>query len=954
MRCAVVLALGDPRSSDAGMWIDAVAWLRQEFADMGFHVVVIDGDDVEGDLARALEGLTPHDELLLHISGRLVDRGVVCTAGGRWVRMQTLGDMLAAYKGASLSVFAELIHNDGPSRSAGGEHVAAIIGDLGARARGFAVMAGVRTTPASVEGLALTRLCIDAARTADHAGALVSWEVYQGAVRVPESLACAQSFRFVRAADDGTSAAPPRRGQYQDDGTSAAPPRRGQYQDDGTSVPPPWTPVPREVSEPLPSFALDAPPLGELGPLPSFALDSPSHAEGEPLPSFALDDAASATTPLGGRFPEALLAPAPLPSFELVSSSDAAPLPSFALESDASPAAPPFPSFDSEPLPSFESVPSALLPLPPPPAPRTLDERIADATDRAQWALVVELRRERLHDLNSVRLRVRELVAIARVLQVELDDAEGALGALDEARHVDPMRVGVLQALRRGYERLGRWEQAFDAIGALADASASPTDRAELHFAQARMALDQLRDQERALTVLQTALQNDPAHDRALALFDEVCAARATDVGRPPHQPEPDDSPDAGAKSAPESVELRTDPSAMAPDGAMEAAASEPSGDRVAEGEAPEIEPVPDDFDEEAEEAAIFDATDPSNHASAFEVHRREGRTDAALLAALALEELGAADVDQQVLVDQFRSVAPIRARGTLDGGAWELLRMDTSSEALTTLFAAVSRAAVTTRLEQLVARKRLVSLDPAKRLDETSTASIVRSFQWAARVLGVPCPALYVVDEVPGDIAAVRAREPSTALGPSVLRGRSAKELAFLAGRHLTYYLPEHQVLVYFPTGEDLERLLMATIGLVAPETLRGAENRNVTTLRGRLERHISKAELSLIAAASPHLARGVDLATWARSVELSAGRAGLLLCGDLATATALVRSESRPIAGLTPQDRRYDMIAFCSSPEHSELRSRFFVTAPESVQPPPGPMRPRSELESSPSHSP
>jgi hypothetical protein len=93
----------------------------------------------------------------------------------------------------------------------------------------------------------------------------------------------------------------------------------------------------------------------------------------------------------------------------------------------------------------------------------------------------------------------------------------------------------------------------------------------------------------------------------------------------------------------------------------------------------------------------------------------------------------------------------------------------------------------------------RLVALDPSSLLDESSTASVVRSFQWAARVLGVPRPDLYVVDEVPGEIAAVRQQQPTTAVGPSIVSGRSAKDLAFLAGRHLTYYLAEHQVLVYF-----------------------------------------------------------------------------------------------------------------------------------------------------------
>ena len=49
-------------------------------------------------------------------------------------------------------------------------------------------------------------------------------------------------------------------------------------------------------------------------------------------------------------------------------------------------------------------------------------------------------------------------------------------------------------------------------------------------------------------------------------------------------------------------------------------------------------------------------------------------------------------------------------------------------------------------------------------------------------------------------------AVEPSTALGPAALHGKTTKDLAFLAARHLTYYRPEHQVLVYFPIDSRRE----------------------------------------------------------------------------------------------------------------------------------------------------
>ena len=129
-----------------------------------------------------------------------------------------------------------------------------------------------------------------------------------------------------------------------------------------------------------------------------------------------------------------------------------------------------------------------------------------------------------------------------------------------------------------------------------------------------------------------------------------------------------------------------------------------------------------------------------------------------------------------------------------------------------------------------------------------------------------------------------MRAHEPSTAVGPSIVSGRSAKDLAFLAGRHLTYYRPENQVLVHFPTREELTRLLLAGVQLTKPGVPPAGEGgRAVAALAARLEEHIADEEFAALSRAVGELeARGgrFSLGAWTRNVELMAARAGLLLC--------------------------------------------------------------------------
>jgi tetratricopeptide (TPR) repeat protein len=730
MRWAVIVSPWDPRSSDAGAWSESVAWLNAALGRLGFRVAIVDaGADVPAQLATAVEAVSPDDDLLVHVSGRLVRRGVLRVADGGWLPLRSIGEALAATTTANLSLFAELVHDDdGDDALVAADHVASTVAALGARERGYGAVVAVRPSTAPIAGLAFTRLIVDAAEAARRGDAQLA-ALYERVTSTPASLGAAQSFTCVR-----------------------------------------------------------------------------------------------------GR--------------------------------------------------------AELDLAPPPPAPAELDALIEAATDAKEWPRAAELRRERLATLTSPRQRVRELVAIARIRQAELSDSDGAIDALEEARAIEPRRIPVLQALRRGYETQGRWASAIEVTGVLAELAPMPADRAVLRLAQATMTHQHLQDEERALAWLEQAVEDDPANADVRAAL----------------------------------THLR---SSLTP---------------------PEPMPVPQEPEVEAPVISEGDAADelhPAWYGAAFAERRREGRTDAAYLAALSLEELGATDVDSQMLVDQFRTVAPVRARGTIDAEGWALLRPETFDDVLRDIFAAVARAGIQARVEQLEARGRLVALDPSRRLDESSTASVVRTFQWAARVLGVPQPELYVVDEVPGEIAAVRQAGPTTAVGPSIVSGRSAKDLAFLAGRHLTYYLAENQVLVYFPTREELTRLLLAAVQLTMPELpAMGEGTRAVAALAQRLDRHIRDDERAAVSHAVERLqARGgrFSLGAYTRNAELMAARAGLLLCGDLATATAIVSTETRGIAGLSLDAKRRDLVAFCASDEHAAARARHVVTAPESLRPPP-----------------
>jgi tetratricopeptide (TPR) repeat protein len=584
-----------------------------------------------------------------------------------------------------------------------------------------------------------------------------------------------------------------------------------------------------------------------------------------------------------------------------------------------------------------------------------LDALIALATDAKAMTRVLELRRRRLGMLTGPEERVDELRAIAEILSVELADARGAAETLDQALSLARTSRAALLGLRTAYEKLGRWPRVAEVLVALADMAETPKEKAAFRTAAAEIAIERMREQERGSTLLGQALDDDPTLDKAQRVLVAGHTARGEWTAleglylhlaeRLAAQGDMERTWDTWRKLG----VLRRD-KLHHQEGALEAFANA-------------VRCRPENVDSRALLAEMYLATGDEAHAIGhferialnaptrastftrlFGLHRRAGRTDRAWLAGAGLVELGAADMDQQLFVDQYRPDGPIRPARSLDDAAWDdLMRAPGADDVVSDVLRAVVGSAVSIRVDDMRQARQLVMLDPARRQSATSTVSVVRSFYWAAQVLGVDPPDLYTMDDVPGGVAAVQAPAPATALGPDVLRGLTTKDLAFVAGRHLTYFRPEHYCLVFYPTLSDLSALFLGAVTLVLPNLTPPAPLRDaVARHQALLAKHASQEEKRKLGAAVERLeARDgrVDLTAWIRSVELTAQRAGLLLCGDLAVGTGRLRAEAdtRSIGELTFEEKRGDLLAFVASDKLARARALLGVDARISAGAPP-----------------
>jgi golgin subfamily B member 1 len=572
---------------------------------------------------------------------------------------------------------------------------------------------------------------------------------------------------------------------------------------------------------------------------------------------------------------------------------------------------------------------------------RSLDRLVALATESKEYSRLSTFRSKRADVLDDEDERVAEMCRLSDLLGGELGDKQAAVAVLENASLTRPDEPELLRRKKALYAELRSWPKLLEVLDALCRAATRPRERGGHRFAQADVVLGRLRDEPRGLAFLELALDEDPQNDRALSAlvavrtrreeWAELAAVYERLIDRLAGLGDRERAWEVCKKLG----TLRRDRLHDGP-GALEALTGA-------------IELRPEDAESRAALAELHAAKGDralavrqleavTTHAPfraqtyrrLFELHQRAQRPDRAWLVATCLEELSAADVGHELVVEQFRTDGPIRPSTALDEASWdECLRAPGKDPVVCDVLSAVSRAAISLRLEELAAKGKLAHLDPVRKQDKASTASVIRTFAWAARALGIAVPDLFLLDDVPSGIAAVPARTPSTALGPEVRSGMTVQQLAFLAGRHLTYYRPEHYALVFFPTLAELSSLVLAAMRVVVPG-LSVPPPADGSRVGERLASKLEPAEKEALEEAVARLDRRggkLDLLSWIRSVELTAARAGLLLAGDLRVAMRVSSSEKRAVGELSLEAKRGDLLAFTASDGYGKLRERMGV---------------------------
>ncbi len=571
----------------------------------------------------------------------------------------------------------------------------------------------------------------------------------------------------------------------------------------------------------------------------------------------------------------------------------------------------------------------------------TLDALVNLYADLKDWKQVVAYKRQILDNVPEGDKRFAILVEIGDIWQDQDKNPQKSVEALEEARDLEPNNHPLLHKLLALYQQLENWPKMIDTISAIAEMEKDPVRKSKFLYTMAQLYRDKSDDPERAVELFNEALDLNVNLLEAFERINKILTAqkdwkslerafrkmlrRMSSAGT--------SNPDLeftlwhtlgliyrdrlhDVNSAIEAFKMAT---RYKPDEAVERQILA------------ELYESTDQMEAAIGEHAIVLQKDPMRvdpYRSLYKLYLKQHEYDRAWCMCAALAFLRKADEEEQRFFEDYRPRGMIQVKSRLDNEQWvRFLFHKDENLFIGKIFEMVTPAAIEAKLAALQRAKKLPVLDRRFKQDPaTSTVTFAKTFGWAAQVLGTPAPELYVRNDVTGALLAVASKPVASIAGQSVLTGFTPQELTFIVGKHLSSYRGEHYIKNLFPTLTELKVVLFSAIKLILPDFNVPPElAQAVTVTAGELVKYmqpIQRDGLRLVVQKFVEDGASADLKRWMQAIELTACRAGLLLCADLEIAKKIIAAESQLPGDLPAQDKLKELIVFSVSEQYFTLR--------------------------------
>ncbi|HEX4405777.1 MAG TPA: tetratricopeptide repeat protein, partial [Polyangia bacterium] len=580
----------------------------------------------------------------------------------------------------------------------------------------------------------------------------------------------------------------------------------------------------------------------------------------------------------------------------------------------------------------------------------TLQALIDLYTDSGDFEAVIKQKRSLLGSPaadNDEKFKLSE--EIAAIYKDKLNNPQKAIAANLEALNLKPTDHQLLHNLLDLFSETKQWKKAMEILGKLADLETGKV-KARYLVASGNIANYELHSTDEAVDLYNTALDNDPDDLKAFERIDKIMTAKKDwknqernfrkMIKRFGQEPTPERKPtvvalwhglgeiyrsrlkDYKSATAAFEVAVQLDPDGVARHQIL-AELYQLSG--------------PDSYDKAV--AAYRHLIKVSQDFGQMAVHMKTLRRlymetrqyDRAWCVTSALAFLRKADGEEQQFFEQYRPKGFARAKARLTEELWQRnIYHPDEDRYISHVFAAVSQvvAAVRAKEHKDWGLKRKDKRDVA-----TDQLLFSKVFNYVNQVLGVPQPELYLRPESPGELDLANAREkaaltPSFVVGANLLQGRPEKELAYVIGKKLTFMRPDHFVRWpnVVPTVAELKVVFLAALRLVQPNVpvkpdLAQPVGQYYDALRKLMPPQMTE-QLGVVVQRFLATKSEADLHKWSNAVDLTATRAGLLVCNDLDVAARLAQSEPVSVGVVEPKEKIRDLIQWSISDEYFTLR--------------------------------
>ncbi|WP_394839314.1 hypothetical protein [Pendulispora rubella] len=573
----------------------------------------------------------------------------------------------------------------------------------------------------------------------------------------------------------------------------------------------------------------------------------------------------------------------------------------------------------------------------------TLEACIKLYTDQKDWKQVAGLKKRLLDSESDPEKRYQMLLEMADLWEQKAKDLFKALESLEDALKIKPDCYPLMHRIVALCQQTENWPKVIETIWTMASLDRDPTRKSKYIYAIAQVYRDKLNDEAKSIELFNEVLDLNP---KLLEAFERIVKMLTTNKDWKGLERSFRKMLRRLTKSS--DMELQNNlwhslgliyrdrlndvPSAIEAFKLAARAGETAHPERTMDREIlAELFEATDQTDAAIAEHARILTKDPMRiepYRAMCKLYLHRHEYDRAWCMCAALSFLHKADEGEQQFFESYRPRRMLQVRNRLGNEQWVRSLLHNEEDLyVDKIFEMLVPAAIVAKLNTLRAQGQLPVLDRRYRQDPvTSTVTLAKTFGWAAQVLGVPAPELYVRPDIQGSLLAVPYSPPASVAGQTILSGFTPQELTFIVGKHLAYYRGGHYMRNLFPSMTELKVMFFAAIKIAKAdfnvpleiaEAVKGAAQELVKYMQP-----IQRDSLRVVVQRFIDDGMKVDLKKWVQTVEVTAVRAGLLLCADLEIAKKVIMAEPQLPGDMAPSDKLKELVVFSVSEPYFNLR--------------------------------